>query len=153
VRVGSKCDGPRAPYDYAFLVVSFLWWAKIKALIGTGGTTEHYVAGLEALERLGFWKFTNERNGKGPQSFVLTRGPNGELSMKKNHPRHEKLKHVPHTDEAKNDDGTINLPAAEGAIPTFVAAIKAGNPVIEDISQTDPGPDGIYYVIYRMRAK
>lgn len=73
--------------------------------------------------------------------------------MKHNHERHPRLKHVPHPDEHKNDDGSPNLAAVEAGLPAIVSAIKSGNPQLVDFSMTDPGPNGEYYVIFHMRAK
>ena len=67
--------------------------------------------------------------------------------------RNPKLKHIPHTGEHKRDDGSIDKAMVKAGLPEIVAAIDAGNPEMLDMDQTDPGPNGEYYVIFRMRAK
>lgn len=75
--------------------------------------------------------------------------------MRKNpHQRHAKLKHIPHTSEHKNEDGTPNLAAMAAFAPELLAAIQSGNPQLLDMDMTDPDPvTGEYYTIFRMKAK
>lgn len=73
--------------------------------------------------------------------------------MKTPHARHPKLKHIPHPDEHKHDDGSFNKAAAMADAPSILEAIKSGNPEVENISMTDPGADGRYLTIFHMKAK
>ncbi len=67
--------------------------------------------------------------------------------------RHPKLKHIPHSDEHRRDDGSFDKEAAMKDAPDVMAAVQSGNPEWENTSQTDPGADGRYLVVFHMKAK
>lgn len=68
--------------------------------------------------------------------------------------RHERLKNVPHPDEHKKDDGSIDVAAVMKDAPSILAAVQSGDIQILDIDRTDP--DSVtkeFYTIFRCKAK
>ena len=116
-------------------------------------TLQAYRKGRDLAHNLGF--IVSHKRIKGDRSYLMReiQGPTGELVMKHNHQRNPKLAHIPHTDEHKKDDGSLDTAAMEHDFPALLAAIKSGNPQIVDMDMTDPGPNGEYYVVFRMKAK
>jgi hypothetical protein len=84
VRVGPDAERYGSDWEFAFLAVGTKDRITIKGLNGQGGTRAHFEAGFAALAPFKFTQVVYERNDhKGPRSFALTLGPNGELKMGK----------------------------------------------------------------------
>lgn len=65
--------------------------------------------------------------------------------------RNPKAKHVPHVDEHKNDDGSVNMQAVEQGFPEVMDALKTGKVKLLDMVQTEPDANGEDWIMFRRR--
>jgi hypothetical protein len=162
VRVGPDAERYGSDWEFAFLAVGTKDRITIKGLNGHGGTRAHFEAGFAALAPFHFTEVTYERNDhKGPRSFALTLGPNGELKMGKTNDLMKTVHahdHV-HTSQAaasaagnKVPGNLINQQSAGDTIDAMRALHKAGKAeIVEAATGEVIGANGLVSFETRMR--
>jgi len=125
VRIGPDAEEYGDPYWW---VVAVSTEGELTGFSSVPPTAEGLKTALRAAIALGFPKPIIDRRGANPRTLEVSNGvTKGAFIVKRSkHDRAHNRKHMPHIEEAMKDDGTMDVPAMEAALPEVVAAVKAG---------------------------